>query len=298
MAKIKEILNRINSVKSTQQITQAMKMVAAAKLSKARESALQMRAYTERLNKMMDKVVHNNKKQQASPYAAVRKIKKELVVVITSDRGLCGPFNTSLLKYISRYLKEKAPENVNKLDVLVIGKKAEDYFKGQPWKFTNEYVNLLHPINFNASCEAATFILDSFLSGTYDKVELLYNFAENVASQVPHVEPFLPLVKTDDLVEKPHEKKDQGIDYIYEPSKEEIFEAIIPKALKIRFFKALLESNVAEQSARMVAMTKATDNAEELLKDLRLTYNRTRQAGITKEILEIVGGAEALSGGH
>lgn len=303
MAKVKEVLNRIQSVKSAQQITQAMKLVAAAKLNKAREHVLNMRPYVDKLNELLARISSSKEGTLSSPYMEKRDVNKILWVVIASDKGLCGPFNTSLFKYIAAYLERSGDDLLAKLDVLVVGKKSYDYFKALEYGVNKSFLNLLHRLTFEKSYEAAQFILNAFKNQQYDKVELIYNYSENAAKQVVKVEPFLPI---DQLEGSPSSLKQEVADaarpaqeeYIYEPTKDSLFSTLIPKTLQVRFYKALLESNVAEQNSRMMAMTKATDNAEELLKELKLTYNRTRQAGITKEILEVVGGAEALSAGH
>jgi F-type H+-transporting ATPase subunit gamma len=295
MANLKEVKNRISSVSSTQQITKAMKMVAAAKLRRAQDNIIQMRPYAKKLSEILQNV-SSGPDNIVNPYAEVRETNKVLLVAVSSDKGLCGAFNSNVFKSTNATIQSKYASQISNGDVeiLPIGRKANDYFRKRGYKVVEDYYNLFSNLRFSNAKNAAEFVMNSFKSGKYDVVEIVYNEFKNVATQIIRVERFLPIenVSSDEKVES------TSIDYIYEPSKEEIVEELIPTSLKVQFYKSLLESNASEHGARMTAMDKATDNAGELLKELKLTYNRTRQAAITKEILEIVGGAEALSSGN
>ncbi|MFY0607919.1 MAG: ATP synthase F1 subunit gamma [Cyclobacteriaceae bacterium] len=295
MANLKEVKGRIQSVTSTQQITKAMKMVAAAKLRRAQDRITQMRPYSQKLSAIIQNVaagVDSEKVQNV--YGEERAVNKVLLVVVTSDRGLCGGFNSSVFKHAKAVIADKYAdeEAAGNLTLMPIGKKAFDHFSKRGYHVVEEFQLLFGDLKFEAAMEAAEYAMEGFVEGDYDKVEIVYNEFKNVATQIVKNEQLLPIA-----TEQSTEVSDESSDYIFEPSQEFIFKEVIPKSLKIQFYKALLESNASEQGARMTAMDKATDNAGELLKDLKLTYNRTRQAAITKEILEIVGGAEALSNG-
>lgn len=291
MPSLKEVKNRIGSVVSTQQITKAMKMVAAAKLRKSQDRIMQMRPFA----KKMASIFQNLSAAQSDDssdnwFSKPREEGKILIIPISSDRGLCGSFNSNVFKGVAKLIQEKYQQQEKKgnISILPIGKKAADFFNKRKFKVENNHVNILSQITFDRVSEAAQYVMDSYRGGTYDKVEIVYNEFKNVATQLLRTEQFLPVVlpKT--------EAKSAQTDYIYQPNRTEILEGLIPKSLKVQLFKAVLDSNASENGARMTAMDKATENAGELLKELRLTYNRTRQAAITKEILEIVGGAEAL----
>jgi F-type H+-transporting ATPase subunit gamma len=228
-----------------------------------------------------------------NPYANVRQVEKVLIIAVSSDRGLCGGFNSSVFK-AARQLVEKKYKEQNANDnvyYLPIGKKAADYFTKRSNNVIGDYKHLFGDLNFEDARKAAEFAMEGFLDGKFDIVELVFNEFKNVATQIIRADQFLPIPE----VKSEEDETMQNTDYLFEPSKEEIIKDLIPNSLKVKFYKSLLESNASEQGARMTAMEKATENANELLKELRLTYNRTRQAAITKEILEIVGGAEALS---
>lgn len=294
MPSLKEVRARINSVISTQQITKAMKMVAAAKLRKAQDRIIQMRPYSKKMADILANVSATLKEEQSNPYAEVRKVEKVLIVVVTSDRGLCGAFNSNVIKTTLALLNEKfAEQHKNgQVELLCIGNKGHDYFRRRNYKMVQGYKELFTQLTFDNVRKAAEFVMKSFVEKKYDHVEIVYNEFKNVATQVVKSEVFLPLQQ-----KSLQTGKANTTDYIFEPSKEEIVAELIPKTLRVIFYKCLLESNASEQGARMTAMDKATENAEELLKQLKLTYNQTRQASITKEILEIVGGAEALANG-
>ncbi|MDQ3535473.1 MAG: ATP synthase F1 subunit gamma [Bacteroidota bacterium] len=292
MASLKEVKNRISSVKSTQQITKAMKMVAASKLRRAQDRIIQMRPYAEKLNNILQNV-SSGTDAVSSEFNVERAVNSVLFITITSDKGLAGAFNSNVFRATNYLLQNRYKEYVdrNQVFILPIGKKSFEYYTKRKANLIPDYYNLFSGLNFDNAREIAEFAMNGFISGRFDKVVLVYNEFKNVATQILRHEQFLPVEKKETAVEV----KSSNIDYIFEPSKEYIIEELIPTSLKIQFYKALLESNASEHGARMTAMDKATENAGELLKELRLTYNRTRQAAITKEILEIVGGAEALA---
>ena len=294
MANLKEVKGRIQSVTSTQQITKAMKMVAAAKLRRAQDRIMQMRPYAEKLSGVMQNVSRAVDNQALdNPYGQERDVNAVLLVVISSDRGLCGAFNSNIFKHTQNLIIDKYSyiEASGNLHILPIGKRAYEYYKKKGYSIKDTYYDLFNSLDFDHVRTAAEYTMKSFLSQEFDKIEIIYNEFKNVATQIIRNEQFLPIPPLESL-------KDtyiQNIDFIAEPNEAFIFNEIIPKSLKIQFYKSLLESNASEHGARMTAMGQATDNAGELLKQLKLTYNRTRQAAITKEILEIVGGAEALA---
>ena len=282
MPSIKEVKNRIGSVKSTQQLTKAMKMVAAAKLKKAQDKVVQLRPYSKKLNEILS----NLSGSVSNDLFLEKEINNILVIIISSDKGLCGSFNSNLIKQFTSYC-----DNINtkKVSVLPIGKKAYDFFKKSEYNLILDYWQSLNGFSYEKSSEVCDYIISSFLDSKYDKVAIIYNEFKNVAVQKSVADDFLPVIPESD------EKKESNKNYIFEPNKNKIVNNLIPQSLKTQFLKAVLESNASEQGSRMTAMSQATDNAGELLKELKLTYNRTRQAAITKEILEIVGGAEALN---
>ena len=295
MANLKEVKGRIQSVTSTQQITKAMKMVAAAKLRRAQDRILQMRPYALKLSGIMQNISSSvDEEVIENPFAEVRDIKNVLLVVVSSDRGLCGAFNSNVFKYTKALIEEKysAVEASGGLYILPVGKRSRDYFVKRDYQVIEEYAELFGHLDFSSSIVASKMIQQKFMEGEFDHVEIIFNEFKNVATQILKNEQYLPIAEKFDEGEVVEDN-----DYIYEPGQEFIFQEIVPKSLNIQFYKSLLESNAAENGARMTAMDKATDNAGELLKGLKLTYNRTRQAAITKEILEIVGGAEALAQG-
>lgn len=274
---------------STQQITKAMKMVAAAKLRKSQERILQMRPFAKKMNSLLQNLSAAQSEGQEW-YSVVREEKKILIVAISSDRGLCGSFNSSVFKATLRLIEEKyaAQHQQKNVTILPIGKKSAEFFTKRNFPVIGSYANIFHDLTFENVSEAAQYLMDRFRAAEFDKIEIVFNEFKNVATQILRVEQLLPVLPL------PAGSKKEEADYIYQPNQEEIISGLIPKSLKVQLFKSVLESNASENGARMTAMDKATDNAGELLKDLRLTYNRTRQAAITKEILEIVAGAEAL----
>jgi len=292
MASLKEVRNRITSVNSTMQITKAMKMVAAAKLRRAQDRIIQMRPYAKKLNELIAQVSQGTEVGASSPYTQVREVKNVLIVMVTSDRGLCGAFNTNVIKAAVAFINENYPSQLEKgnVSVLSLGKKGSEAFTRRGLKVDNEFTDIFQRLSFDTAKEAAQKVMTAFAEGTYDEVVLVYNEFKNVATQIIRTEKILPLVSEET------EEKSSNTDYIFEPSEEEIILELIPKAIKLSVFKAVLDSNASEHGARMTAMDKATENGGELLKALKIEYNRSRQAAITKEILEIVGGAEALKG--
>lgn len=292
MASLKEVRNRIVSVNSTQQITKAMKMVAAAKLRRAQDGILQMRPYAQKLGDMLLTVSSGSESAADSPLKTVRPVERVLIVVVTSDRGLCGAFNTNIIKATLLLIEQKYPAQAARgnVEIFAIGKKGAEAFVRRGFTVHTAYTDLFGRLNFVNVKHAAEEIMKNFSEGLYDAVDLVYNEFKNVATQIIHADPYLPIASEN----KAGKVKKTEVNYIFEPTEEEILAELIPKSLKIQLYRAVLESNASEQGARMTAMDKATENAQELLKELRLVYNRTRQAAITKEILEIVGGAEAL----
>ncbi len=289
MASLKEVKERIVSVSSTQQITKAMKMVAAAKLRRAQDKIVQLRPYSEKLGALLANVSSGSSEEGMNTYTEVRDVKRVLFIPVTSDRGLCGGFNANVFKAVRNALTDEQYANAE-VDILPIGKKAFDFFRKKGNNVNDQHWKVFGNLSFDLVKAAAEDAMEGFASGKYDRVVLVYNEFKNVATQIVRTEQFLPIVE---LVKE--EGDTTNTDYIYEPSKDYIIEELIPKSLKIQLYKSVLESNASEHGARMTAMGKATDNAADLLKELKLTYNRTRQAAITKEILEIVGGAEALA---
>ena len=294
MANLKIIRIRIASVKSTRQITSAMKMVSAAKLRKAQDKILRLRPYAHKLYEILVGLSQSLAESEIeNVYSRNSDPEKILIVVITSNRGLCGAFNSNVIKEARRVVSEKYQEQFNKgnLTFLTIGKKGYDYLRKQNLKMLPECNYLLNDLTFDNVVVVAEAIMKSYVAGEYDRVEIIYNQFKNAAVQNLTDEPFLPFE-----IVPAGKMKLAPVDYIYEPGKEEIVKELIPKSLKIQFYKAVLDSFVAEHGARMTAMHKATDNATEMIRDLTLQYNKARQAAITNQILEVVSGAEALKG--
>ena len=296
MANLKEVKNRITSVQSTQQITKAMKMVAASKLRRAQERIEKLRPYAEKLNTILQNVSSGTEVDIA--YATQREVNRVLVVVITSDRGLCGGFNNTVLKAATKLVEGKYANELEAgfVSIMPIGKRANEYFTKRNFHLVDDYTNMFQNLDFDTAKKAPEFAMESFINEKFDQVELVYNEFKNVATQLLRIEQFLPIVAEESNTSET-KVTEAETEYLFEPSKEFIIEDLVPKSLKIKFYKAILESNAAEHGARMTAMGQATDNAGELLKELKLTYNRTRQAAITTEILEIVAGAQALKSG-
>lgn len=291
MANLKEIRNRIASVSSTQQITSAMKMVSAAKLRRAQEAIIQMRPYAEQLQVILSYLSDAIRDEEDDPFGIERELQNLLVVVITSNRGLCGSFNSAVIKRSLQLVQEEYANLFRQkaVDFFAIGKRGADYLRKNHFNLIGDQSELFDKLSFDNVMPVAENIMDDYVLQKYDRILLVYNQFKNAAVQVLTVEQFLP-------VEHPEREEETtyATDYIFEPSKEYIVKELIPRTLKIQFYKALLDSHAAEHGARMTAMHKATDNASEMIRELRLTYNKARQATITNEILEIVSGAEAL----
>ena len=286
MANLKEIRNRITSISSTMQITSAMKMVSAAKLKKAQDAITAMRPYAEKLTELLQNLSATLDGDVGGDYTSQREIKKVLVVAITSNRGLCGAFNTNVIKEVKNRSDYYAGKQV---DVFAIGKKGNDILSKSLTVIDNQSA-IFDNLTFDNVAQIAEVLTQKFVAGEYDRIELVYNQFKNAATQIIQTEQFLPLAPIQS------DKPASSGDYIFEPSKEEIVLTLIPKSLKTQLYKGIRDSFASEHGARMTSMHKATDNATELRDQLKLTYNKARQAAITNEILEIVGGAEALNG--
>lgn len=294
MANLKEVRIRIASVTSTQQITKAMKMVSAAKLKRATNAIVQLRPYANKLKEIL-KNLSASLEEGTSVYTQEREVKNVLLVVVTSNRGLAGAFNTNVIKATNNLIAEKYDSfrQSGNLHIVAIGKKAQDYYEKRNYKVIGNNNELFSALNFDNVSVVTEAIMEGFVNGKYDHVEVVYNQFKNAAVQILTVEQLLPVPKA----EKTDETASSNVDYILEPSQKEIVEQLIPKNIKLQLYKAVLDSHAAEHGARMTAMDKATDNAGELLKSLKLSYNQARQAAITTELSEIVSGAAALSNG-
>jgi F-type H+-transporting ATPase subunit gamma len=293
MANLKEIRTRITSVKTTRQVTSAMKMVSAAKLKKAQDAILQIRPYAEKLSDLLSALSSALDNSADSVYTVQRNPENVLIVLISSNRGLCGGFNSYITKKAILLAKTKYKKQLNSgnLDFIVIGKQADKILRSYQIKIHGEKNYLFDNLDFDHVSGEVKSIMADFVNGRYDRVELVYNKFVNAAVQEQVSEQFLPVLPA--VADK---KKRSNADYIFEPSLETIVEELIPRSLKIQFYKALLDSHAAEHGARMTAMHKATDNASELIDELTLTFNKARQAAITNAILEVTNGAEALNG--
>ena len=293
MANLKEVRNRISSVSSTQQITKAMKMVSAAKLKRATNAIIQLRPYADKLKEMLANL-SASLEDGSSPFLQEREPNRVLVVVVTSNRGLAGAFNTNVIKTANNLIAEKYSNQLKagNVSVVGIGKKGQEYYQRRKYNVIGNNNELFSDLTFLNVSKVTEAIMQGFLKGEYDRVELVYNRFKNAAVQFLTVEQLLPVPKA----EKKKEDAASQVDYILEPSQEAIVEQLIPKNIKIQLYKAVLDSHASEHGARMTAMDKATDNAGELLKALKLSYNQARQAAITTELTEIVSGAAALSG--
>ena len=287
MANLKEIRSRITSVGSTMQITSAMKMVSAAKLKRAQDAIVKMRPYANKLTELLESLSASLDSSDGGVYSTKREISKVLIVPITSNRGLCGGFNAYIIKRVHALINDHYKNK--EISILSIGKKSSEHFLKNNFNIIGSHDELFNDLTFENVSSIADVIMKKYREGNFDKVVLVYNQFKNAATQIIMSENFLPIQS---------ESNDTEVsgDYLFEPTREEIVEELIPKSLKTQMFKAILDSHAAEHGARMTAMHKATDNASELKKELTLTYNKARQAAITGEILEIVGGAEALNG--
>ncbi|MCD4698473.1 MAG: ATP synthase F1 subunit gamma [Bacteroidales bacterium] len=296
MPNLKEVRTRIASVKSTQQITSAMKMVAASRLRKAQNAIIQMRPYAAKLMEILQNLSASlNARDDGSVFSQQREPGKVLIVPVSSNRGLCGAFNANVIKITEEIIREKYNQQYSNGDLsfLTIGRKVSEYFGKREYNILESHDDIFDNLNFENVNKISESVMELFAGKKFDRVEIIYNQFKNAATQRLVSEQFLPVEPVKDADGTGEAEK---ADFIFEPSKEEIVGDLIPKSLKVQFYKALLDSYAAEHGARMTAMHLATDNAQELLKDLNLTYNKARQAAITKEILEIVSGAEALKG--
>lgn len=295
MANLKEVRNRIASVNSTQQITKAMKMVSAAKLRRAQDAILTMRPYAAKLREIMENISGTLEGGAGGDFARVRPVEKVLIVAVNSNRGLCGAFNANINRAVNRLIRETYAKQAKEgnVKVLAIGKKASDFFSKQKNVLVGNHNEVYANLNFENVSAIAEKIMQEFAAGQYDRVEVVYNQFKNAAVQYVITEQMLPIAPP---APKGDAAKSAASDYIFEPRKEELVLELIPKSVKVQLFKAVLDSHASEHGARMTAMNKATDNAGEMLRELRLSYNKARQAAITGEILEIVAGAEALKG--
>jgi F-type H+-transporting ATPase subunit gamma len=290
---LKEVRNRIKSVTSTQQITKAMKMVSAAKLRRAQDAITQMRPYSQKLQEMLSNIVSSLSAEATLPLAEDRAPERVLLIAITSDRGLAGAYNTNIIKLTretirGKYAAQHAKGNVS---VLPIGKKAYEYFQRNNYKLVDNFWNIFTNLSFDAVRDAAVYVQEAFLRGEFDRVELVYSQFHNAATQRFVTEPFLPIPRVEKV-----QGKHRETEFIYEPNREALLLELMPKILNTQVYKAVLDANASEHGARMTAMDKASENAAELLRSLKISYNRARQAAITTELTEIVSGAAALQG--
>lgn len=299
MPSLKEVRIRIASVKSTQQITSAMKMVAASKLRRAQNAILKMRPYAAKLKEILQNLSASIDSSADNVYARQGNSNKVLLIVLTSNRGLCGAFNSNVLKMTLSCINDKyaTASQQGTLSLMTIGKKGTEFFTKRGYNVVESHDGIYDNLTWDNASVIANGLMKSYASGEYDRIDIIYNQFKNAAVQKLTVEQFLPVeAPKEEVVDAGKKVESSKVDYIFEPSQEEIVTELIPKSLKIQFYKALLDSFASEHGARMTAMHQATDNARDLLRDLNLAYNKARQASITKEILEIVGGAEALKG--
>lgn len=290
---LKEVRNRIKSVQSTQQITKAMKMVSAAKLRRAQDAIVQMRPYAKKLQEMLSNIVSNMDGETGAELAVERPVEKVLIIAVSSDRGLCGAYNANIIKLARAVALENYAQQTSKGNVTIwpIGKKAADFFVKSKFKTNATYKDLFLSLSFEHTQEIAQAAIEAFRKNEFDVVEVVYSEFRNAATQRFTVERFLPIPKVE-----PKGGKVTKADFIFEPDQETLIAELMPKILNTQLYKAVLDANASEHGARMTAMDKASENANELLKNLRITYNRARQAAITTELTEIVSGAAALQG--
>jgi F-type H+-transporting ATPase subunit gamma len=289
---LKEVRNRIKSVQSTQQITKAMKMVSAAKLRRAQDAITQMRPYAHKLQEMLSNIVSNNDGDVKVALAAERPVEKVIIIVVTSDRGLCGGYNSNLIKLAKQLIKDKYTQQQAKgnVQILPIGKKGYEHFTKNGFKVVDKYWDIFSGLSFDKVQAAAKYAMDAFANKEADAVELIFSEFKNAATQHFIAEQFLPVMKVEKIAGQ------KNADFIFEPGKDVLIAELMPKILNTQLYKAVLDANASEHGARMTAMDKASDNANELLKALKISYNRARQAAITTELTEIVSGAAALNG--
>lgn len=297
MANLKEVRNRIASVQSTQQITKAMKMVSAAKLKRATNAIIALRPYATKLKEILGNL-SASLEGSSSPFIQEREPNKVLIVTVSSNRGLAGAFNMNVIKAANNLIAEKYSEQLKNgnVSIISIGKKTQDFYEKRKYNVIGNNNELYSALTFENVTKITDAIMAGFIKGDFDKVEVVYNRFRNAAVQFITTEQLLPLPKVEEVVETKADKKAANVDYILEPSQEEIVQQLIPKSIKIQLYKAVLDSHASEHGARMTSMDKATENAGELLKALKLSYNQARQAAITTELTEIVSGAAALNG--
>ncbi len=288
MATLRDIKRRIVGVKNTQQITKAMKMIAAARLRKAQTNVINARPYSDKITSMISNLPAEEE-ISSNPFFELREVKNVAIVVIAADRGLCGSFNQNIFKEVERYIKDELTSDQIDYQLFCVGKKSIDYFSKRDHKIFNSDVGLFSSLDYNSALNISDSVIPAFLENSFDRIVLVYNSFVSIIRQKIVNKQLLPI-----KIEKSEEEVTQDINYIYEPDRGHIFQYLIPKHLKAQVWRALLESYAAELSARMTAMDNATTNADEMIKSLNLTYNKERQAAITKEILEIVSGANAL----
>jgi F-type H+-transporting ATPase subunit gamma len=293
MANLKEVRNRIASVQSTQQITKAMKMVSAAKLKRATNAIVQLRPYATKLKEILGNL-SASLEGSSSPFIQERVPNKVLIVAVSSNRGLAGAFNMNVIKTVNNLIAEKYSEQYKNgnVSIVAIGKKTQDFYEKRNYNVIGNNNEVYAALTFENVTKITDAIMDGFIKGDFDKVELVYNRFKNAAVQILTTEQLLPLPKAESAADV----RTSNVDYILEPSKEEIVEQLIPKSIKTQLYKAVLDSHASEHGARMTSMDKATENAGDLLKALKLSYNQARQAAITTELTEIVSGAAALNG--
>lgn len=292
MANLKEVRIRIASVQSTQKITSAMKMVSASKLRRAQNAIVKLRPYSSKLNEILERISGNSDDQSNSPFAEARPIKHVTLVLISSNRGMCGSFNANVIKMGLQLIHEKYNEQYQSgnLSIITIGKRVTEYFSKRSYPIVASDITITENPKYSSSNDLSLNIMVDFLNHKTDHVEIIYNQFKNAATQLLINEQFLPIEQKESMGKK------TAIDFIFEPSKEVIIDELVPKILKLQFYKSILDSIASEHGARMTAMHKATDNAGEMIKSLKLSYNKARQAAITNEISEIVSGANALKG--
>ncbi|MCO6497704.1 MAG: ATP synthase F1 subunit gamma [Chitinophagaceae bacterium] len=289
---LKEVRNRIHSINNTQQITKAMKMVSAAKLRRAQDAIIKMRPYAEKLQEMLSNIVSNSDGSIGGSLTKERPVEKVLLITITSDRGLCGGYNHGLIKLTKQIIQERYADQQAKgnVTILPLGKKSYEHFSKNNFKVVDNYWTIFSDLSFENVSKISKYVMNAYSEGEYDKVEIVYSEFVNAAVQRFECEQFLPVKKT------VSSKGESKADFIFEPDQEALVEELMPKILNTQLFKSVLDAHASEHGARMTAMDKATDNAEELLKTLKISYNRARQAAITTELTEIVSGAAALQG--
>ncbi|MBI1803620.1 MAG: ATP synthase F1 subunit gamma [Ignavibacteriae bacterium] len=295
MATLREIRRRIGGVKSTQKITKAMKMVAAAKLRRAQDAVIAARPYARKMKELLQHLA-SVVDVTANPLFAVRPVNRAAIVIVTSDRGLCGAFNSNIIRAAAAHIRTKYGEmnTAGNVKLVVVGRKGSDFFSKNDYTIANKHLGIFAGLDFSRAQAIVAEVVQGYLSGEYDQVEVVYNEFKSIMQQRVVIDQLLPIPAEDVSQSSNPKPRTFQIDYIYEPSSAEIIAALVPKHLNFQMWRILLESNAAEQGARMTAMDNATTNASDLIRDLQLSYNKARQASITKELLEIVSGAEAL----